>query len=396
LFLEDFFVKKQSRVVHPHRPPLLEGNDALVSPLYLSVKYSFPNYAALAEYRRGERQGYDYARRGNPSTHELELLLAEIQGREECVCTSTGLTALSTLFLATLKAGDHAIILYENYASGRLFLEFLKRQYGIEYTALFFDQLDELEKHIRPGITKLLHFESPTNPSLRIPDIQKITQTCRQYEVLTSLDNTLSGFHNHGQCDIDIFVHSLTKFASGHSDAMGGALIGNESVMRKIRSTLLGVGDYLAADVAGRILRGMKTYYIRYQAQSKTAHEIAEFLQSHALVAEVRYPGLVDYAQHELAKEQQKDFGAVIFAELRISPDRLPVFFDSLKFFELAPSLGSVESMIVPLRLMYSGGLSAKDCERAGISETSIRLAIGIEHVEDLKADLIQALAAVS
>jgi cystathionine beta-lyase/cystathionine gamma-synthase len=389
-------VKKESRVVHPKHLLLESGNAPLIQAQQLSVKYVFDSYEALREHLHGERDGYLYARRGNPTTRELEVLLAEVQSQEDCITSSSGLSALTALFLSQLKAGDHIILLYEGYAPCRHFCRMLNNQYQVQVTELFSDQVSELERFIQPGKTKLFHFESPTNPALRILDIEQIVHTCQRHGVQTSIDNTLAGLHNHGQYDIDFFVHSLTKFACGHSDAMGGAILGSKEKISRVREALVMLGDYLAPDPAWRIMRGMKTYFLRYKAQAELAEKTAQFLAKHPQVRNVVYPGLSNHPQHELVKKQQKDFGSVVLADLDCRAEDLPKFFNALELFSITPSLGSVESLAVPLRLMYSGGMNAEQCARAGIAETSVRFALGVENFEDIQCDLERAFKALN
>jgi cystathionine beta-lyase/cystathionine gamma-synthase len=217
-----------------------------------------------------------------------------------------------------------------------------------------------------------------------------MTAAARAHGALTLLDNTFAGFHNHGQFDIDIFAHSLTKYASGHGDVMGGAVIARGELIDAMRTDSVILGATLDPHTAFMIQRGLKTYSLRYERQCENAMQLATFLEAQPQVARVRYPGLVSHPQHALAAKQMHEFGAMVTIELREDAAR---FSEALELFAISASLGSTESLVWPGRLINPRDLSAQERQWAGISERTARLSIGIEDAGDLIEDLRRALA---
>jgi len=206
------------------------------------------------------------------------------------------------------------------------------------------------------------------------------------------LDNTFAGLHQHGQYPIDVFIHSLTKYASGAGDVMGGAVIARSDIIRSLRGEFGALGGILDPHAAFLIARGLRTYYLRYTAQTQAAQRIAEMLASHANVEKVHYPGLPSHPQHELARRQMEQFGTVVTLDVRGGDAAAARFADALQYFAIAASLGSTESLVVPPQMMSSRDLTAEQAEMSGIGAGTVRLSIGLEDVEDLIADLTQAL----
>jgi cystathionine beta-lyase/cystathionine gamma-synthase len=210
--------------------------------------------------------------------------------------------------------------------------------------------------------------------------------------VTTILDNTFAGFHNHGQYPIDLYVHSLTKYAGGHGDTMGGIVIGQADRIRALKPLAVNMGAILDPNAAYMISRGMRTYYLRYERHCSNAAAVADYLASRPEVAEVFYPGLKSHPAHALAARQMHDFGGVLsFALKDADRDRTWAFIDALELHATASSLGSTDSLVAPVQLYLGTDLSAEEQAAAGINEATIRLAVGIEHVDDLIADLAQA-----
>jgi cystathionine beta-lyase/cystathionine gamma-synthase len=243
-----------------------------------------------------------------------------------------------------------------------------------------------------PG-TKLVIFESPTNPMMRVPDIERLTRLARANGVTTVLDNTFAGPHNHGQFDVDYFVHSLTKYAGGHGDTMGGIVVGETAKIRVLRPLAVNMGSTMDPEVAYMMLRGLKTYYLRYRRHSENALAIAQFLAGRPEVARVLYPGHPSHPAHALAARQMHDFGGVLSFDLKAGREQTWKFIDSLELFVTTASLGSTDSLVAPVKLYLGGDLSAEELATAQIDEGTVRLAVGIEHPDDLIADLSQALA---
>jgi cystathionine beta-lyase/cystathionine gamma-synthase len=391
--VEGSILNERTQVVHPEKLVLSKENHSLVSPSYTSVKYYFEKMDQAEKLVKGERTGFLYGRILNPSVRELEINLARLQGTEDAYCTSSGLAAISNTLLALLRSGDHLIYMWQSYKPTRGLIQTLQNRFGIESTRVSLLDHGSIEKAIIPGKTKLMIWESPTNPQLEIADMEFLTGLCKKYSLISVLDNTFSGLHNHRQFDVDVYIHSLTKFASGHSDAMGGAVLGSTAMMNRIRWGAFELGDHFSPREAVAISKGLKTYFLRYTKSAENALEIAKFLKTLPKVKNVRYPGLEEHPRHELAKKQLKDFGAVIMFDVDGDKNETYRVIDSLKLFKAAPSLGSVESLVLPVDLFFSGYLDEAQAKASGLGESGIRLSIGIEDVEDLKNDLRSAIS---
>jgi cystathionine beta-lyase/cystathionine gamma-synthase len=237
-------------------------------------------------------------------------------------------------------------------------------------------------------------FESPTNPTNKIADIAALTRLARAHRALTLLDNTFAGVHQHGQFEIDIYLHSLTKFVSGHGDVMGGAAIAEASLIRSLRTDFTLFGGVLDPHAAFLLQRGLKTYFVRYRAQCATAQRVAEFLSSHAAVERVGYPGLPDDAGHALASRQMREFGAVVSFNLRGGLEAGKRFAEALRLFAVTASLGSTESLVLPPQMLRSRDLNENEQRLSGVGPGTVRLSIGLEEAGDLLEDIAQALAA--
>jgi cystathionine beta-lyase/cystathionine gamma-synthase len=367
-------------------------NRPLVAPIHQSVKFTFDSVEESVRHSRREREGFVYSRVSNPTLRQLELTLADLQGRDECLLTASGVSAVNLPLLALCRQGDHVVLFAEMYQPTRYMVRRILSRYGVKHTMLSIEDAEALERTLDATPTRLIVFESPTNPVLKIADIQRITQAARAHGALTVLDNTFAGFHNHGEFDIDVYVHSLTKYASGHGDVMGGAVIARRELIDAMRSDFIVLGATLDPHAAFLIQRGMKTYAIRYQRQCENALAAARFLETHPAVARVRYPWLESHAQHELAKRQMRDGGALVTIELKGDRSQVRRFCQALELFAISASLGSTDSLVQPGELMAPRDLSAQEREWAAVSDATVRLSFGLEDPEDLIADIEQAL----
>lgn len=387
-------MKKPTRVNHPPAVELPPGNHALVAPIYQTVKFEFETLADTEAFLRGERPGFYYTRASNPTTRQLEQLLAELQGREDCLVTASGVGAIAQTLLALTRQGDHVVCFVETYNPTRYLIRRLLGRFGITHTMLGIEDLAGVERELAARPTRLVLFEGPTNPITRIADVTALTRLARAAGALTVMDNTFAGFHQHGEYDVDVFVHSLTKYASGTGDVMGGAVIARGELIRGMRTDFNALGGVLDPHAAYLILRGLKTYFVRYQAQCASATRIAQFLAAHPQVQRVHYPGLATHPQHPLAARQMRDFGTIVSFDLKGGEAAGRRFADTLELFALAASLGSTESLVVTPAMMGGRELDAAQQHMSGISAGTIRLSIGLEDPEDLLADLARALDA--
>jgi cystathionine beta-lyase/cystathionine gamma-synthase len=389
-------MKNNTRVNHPPRVSVPADNRPLVAPIYQSVKFEFASTEETARFLRGERDGFFYSRSSNPTLRQLELLLAELQGREACLLTGSGVAAVAATLLALCKQGDHVLAFVESYGPSRYLVQDLLGRYGVRHTLLSIEDLPGIERVLSSTPTRLVIFESPTNPVNKIADIAHLTAQARANGCLTVLDNTFAGFHNHGAFDVDVYLHSLTKYASGHGDVMGGAIIANKTLIEAMRKDIAAIGAALDPHAAFLIQRGMRTYFLRYERQCATALAVSRFLQTHPNVAAVHYPGLAEHPQHALARRQMKDFGAVVSLEIAGGAQDAARFADSLQYFSITPSVGSTESLVMPPQLLGGGEFDAAQRAASLLRPGTVRLSIGLEDESDLIEDISQALAKAS
>src|ERR1700729_454298 len=284
-------MKNTTLVNHPPAVAVPQDNRPLVAPIYQSVKFSFDDANETLRYQRGEREGFFYSRNSNPTLTQLQRLLSELQGRDDCLLTGSGVATIAASLLALCKAGDHVLLFVESYGPTRYIVQHLLAKFGVTHTMLSIEDLAGIEQVPKEKPTRLAIFESPTNPVTKIADIEHLTTHARAAGALTVLDNTFAGFHNHGAYDINIYLHSLTKYASGHGDVMGGAIIARRELIGQMRKDLVSLGPTLDPHAAFLIQRGMRTYFLRYERQCANAQTVAEFLRSHARVKRVHYPG---------------------------------------------------------------------------------------------------------
>lgn len=374
-----------TKLNHPVEISLPEGNKPLLQPIYHSAKFT-----------PGENIPYwdqfIYGRISNPTTRQLELTLAELQKKEDCIVLSSGIGAISTMFLSLLQNGDHMITFRELYKPGRVFIKDILPRYGISSSILSLNSLHELESAITKN-TKLIHFESPTNPHLQMADIDGIIKIARKHNLIITMDGTFAGLHQHTQFDIDVMLQSLTKFGNGHGDVIAGSLAGKKEMIKKIREVSTYIGAHLDPQAAYLIERGLKTYFLRYEKQSQTAFKVAGYLESHPKVKWVHYPSLNSFPGIELARKQMKDMGAVIAFEIDQSvAESADKFCHKLELIQLAASLGATETIICPTQTFFGQDLNESEKSSMKISQYSLRMSVGLEDADDLITDLKKAL----
>jgi cystathionine beta-lyase/cystathionine gamma-synthase len=371
---------------------MASDNRPLVAPIYQSVKFSFDDTDETLRYLRGERAGFFYSRTSNPTLKQLQLLLAQLQGREDCLLTGSGVATIAASLLSLCKQGDHILAFVESYGPTRYLVQHLLAKFGVAHTLLSIEDLEGIERVLRHTPTRLVVFESPTNPVTKIADIEHLTTHARRAGALTVLDNTFAGFHNHGGYDIDIFLHSLTKYASGHGDVMGGAIIARGELIAEMRKDIVSMGPTLDPHAAFLIQRGMRTYFLRYERQCSNALAVSSFLKDHPRVRKVFYPGLDGHPQHLLARRQMSDFGAVVTIELDGGFEEGARFAEALELFSMSASVGSAESLVMPPQLLAVHDFTPEQRAASLITRGTVRLSIGLEDAADLVQDLGQAL----
>jgi cystathionine beta-lyase/cystathionine gamma-synthase len=378
--------KYSTLAVHAgQQPDPLTG--AVNVPVYLSSTFELTGI--------GTDKGWDYSRAGNPTRDRLEVALAALEGGTSGHAFTSGMAAISAL-VAMYRTGDHVICSHNVYGgTARLFNQIV-RHYGIEIEYVDLADLDAVAKAIKPN-TKLIHAETPTNPIMAITDIAALSEIAHAKGVEVSVDNTFlsPALQSPLALGADIVMHSTTKFLNGHSDGLGGALIGSKPE-HKERFLLVqkAAGGVMSPFECFLVLRGIRTLPLRMKAHEENGRAIAEFLSTHPKVQKLNYPGLKSHPQHDIAVKQQKGFGSLLSFDIG-SRDAAGRFLAAIKLFLNAESLGGVESLASHSATTTHASLT--DAERAavGITEGLIRLSVGIEDKDDLIADLEQALAAV-
>jgi cystathionine beta-lyase/cystathionine gamma-synthase len=385
-------MKNDTLVNHPPAVPMSSDNRPLVAPIYQSVKFSFDDTGETLRYLRGERTGFFYSRTSNPTLKQLQLLLAQLQGRDDCLLTGSGVSTIAASLLSLCKQGDHILAFVESYGPTRYIVQHLLAKFGVAHTFLSIEDLEGIERVLSQTPTRLVVFESPTNPVTKIADIEHLTAHARRTGALTVLDNTFAGFHNHGAYDIDIFLHSLTKYASGHGDVMGGAIIARGELITRMRKDIVSMGPTLDPHAAFLIQRGMRTYFLRYERQCSNALAVSTFLKDHPRVRKIFYPGLDGHPQHLLARRQMRDFGTVVTFELDGGFEHGARLAEALQLFSMSASVGSAESLVMPPQLLVSPEYTPEQRAASLITRGTVRLSIGLEDAGDLIEDLGQAL----
>jgi cystathionine beta-lyase/cystathionine gamma-synthase len=386
-------LKKPTRVNHPPAVEVPPDNRPVVAPIHQTVKFEFETVDETLRSLRGERPGFFYLRSSNPTTRQLELTLAELQGRDDCLVCSSGVGVIAQTLLSLTKQGDHVLCFLESYGPTRYLVRRTLGKFGVTHSLLSIEDLEGVERLLSTRPTRVMIFESPTNPINRVADIATLTRLARTHGVLTVMDNTFAGVHQHGQYDIDFYVHSLTKFVSGHGDVMGGAVIANSALLKPMRIDFTILGGVLDPHAAFLIQRGLKTYFLRYRAHCETAMRVAQYLSSQRAVTEVHYPGLSSDPGHLLARAQMTDFGAVVAFNLAGGAEAGRRFAEALELFAMTASLGATESLVMPPQMLGSRDLNEEQQRLSGIGPGTVRLSLGLEDGDDLLADIEQALA---
>ncbi len=363
---------------------------AVMPPLYLSSNYTFDGY-------KGKRQ-YDYTRSGNPTRDLIGQAIADLEGGYGGVMTASGMSALDLLF-HYVDPGDLIFAPHDCYGGTYRLLQ-SKSERGF-YRVKFIDQgdLEALKDAFAIERPKLILIETPSNPLLRVVDIKAICALAKQHDTLVAADNTFlsPALQKPFELGADVVIHSTTKYLNGHSDVVGGAVVSKTEALHQFFFWWANnIGNTASPFDSYMTLRGLRTLAVRIQQQEQSADQLAHFLKSHPAVAKVYYPGLTEHPGHELAKNQQQGFGAMISFELAGDEETLVTLLENLQLFSLAESLGGVESLIAHPATMTHAGMQPEARRTAGISDQLLRLSIGLESVEDLQSDLETALTAAS
>ena len=353
-----------------------------------------PIYTSTSNGFDGESGNLYYPRYLNMPNHKAvaEKICALEEGGEEAIIVSSGMAAISSAMLALLKTGDHVLFSEDLYGGTDYFLKEELEKFGIDYTLASAENLEEFESKIKDN-TKFIYFETPSNPLLKIIDIEEIVSIAKKYDIITIIDNTFACPINQNplKFGVDIVVHSASKYLNGHSDLICGAIITSEKLMKRIRPYVINTGGTLNAQDLYLLERSMKTLNLRMQKHNENAQKLAEYLEKHPLVKKVYYPGLKSHAGHFIAKTQMSGFGGVLSVETTLDKEKTRVFISNLKLFQEAGSLAGVESLIsLPCETSHAKMSFETRCG-LGITDSLMRISAGIEDIEDLIADIEQA-----
>jgi len=371
-------------------------NGAVTSPIFNSVAFAYDDLDEWHAVATGKAEGHIYSRNTNPTVHVLEEKIRILESAEAATSFATGMGAISNTLFAMLGPGKRVVSLKDTYGgASRLFLDFLPA-YGINVTLCDTTDHEAIEAEIAKGCD-LVYLETPTNPTLKVVDLKRLSAAAHKAGAIVVVDNTFATPINQNPLLLgaDLVLHSATKFLCGHSDAMGGVLCGKAELVKKVFSFREINGASLQADPAYMIARGMKTLELRIERQNASALKIARYLKAHDAVEEVFYPGLETHPGHEIAKTQMSGFGGVMSFALKGNYDTVKAFLPKLKLVHLAASLGSVSTLAGPPRTTSHVELTEEQRALLGIPESLIRYSVGIENVEDLINDLEQALASI-
>jgi cystathionine gamma-synthase len=368
--------------------------DSLTTPIIQTSTYTFRNSKAIEDYTKKGKEHFEYGRYGNPTAKIAEARLADLEGAEDCVVFSSGMSAITTTILSLVQSGDHIVITDDSYKKTLEFCKSYLKQFGIECTIVRFGDYQVLEKAIRKN-TRFIFSESPTNPYLNIFDLVRIKKIADRHNVLTLIDSTFSTPVNQRPIEfgMDLVLQSATKYLGGHNDILAGAVLGRNELIEKVRNLHKSMGGTIDPHCCYLLLRGLKTFPLRVRQQNESALQVARFLENHPRIKRVYYPFLESHPHYSIAKEQMSGGGGVVTFEIKGNLNTAKRFLDSLKLCFIGASLGGVETLITHPAMVSYYDYSRKQRYELGLIDTLFRLAVGIEDVEDIIADLDQALA---
>jgi methionine-gamma-lyase len=390
--MQDESLGFNSRAVHAggFEDPL----GSAVTPIYQTSTFKFESAEHGAKCFSGEEDGYIYTRIGNPTINELENAVANLESGYGGIATSSGMAAVNIVYLAFLGAGKHLVAHNSLYGPSRAIMESLYPKYGVESSFIDATNVENVRKAIKPN-TSLIFLETPANPTIGLTDIEAISKLAHEHNIPVCVDNTFCSPYLQKPLDLgaDIVLHSMTKFINGHADIVAGMVIPKtESHYKQMRALMVNMGFNMDPHQAWLTRRGLKTLGIRIDRAQENAQKVAEFLEQHPKVEWILFPGLPSHPQFALAKKQMKGPGAMISFGLKGGFEAGKKMMNHVKLALLAVSLGGIETLIQHPASMTHSKLSKEAKEIAGITDGLVRLSVGIENVEDIIADLDQAL----
>jgi cystathionine beta-lyase/cystathionine gamma-synthase len=369
------------------------GATPLTTPIYATSTFTFANVAEIEAYQQGKRDKFLYTRYDNPSVLSVEEKLAVVEGAEAALVTSSGMAATSTALFGLVQAGDEVVCSAAIYGGTLHVIATFLARFGVKARFASLEELASPDQLLTPK-TKLLWFESPINPTLRCVDIRTVTAACRRAGVISVLDNTFASPINQQPIalGVDLVMHSATKFLNGHSDVTAGALIGSKAMIARLHDARKLFGGVLEPASAYALARGMKTLSLRMARHNSSAQRVAEWVEKDPRVAAVYYPGLPSHPDHVIAARQMSGFGGLVTIDVKGGFPAASRVFDKFQIIQRAASLGGTESLCSLPVLTSQWGFTDDQLAAAGVTRGMMRISIGLEHPDDLIADLDQAL----
>lgn len=379
--------------------PRDKGFHSMTTPIVQSATYAFKNTRKLIEFLDkkvygGELDREEYARYGNPSVWSVEKRIAHLEAADDAVVYPSGMSAVTSLFLTVLRPDTHIVMTDDCYRRTRQFCMTTLKKFGIETSIVPMGDDDALEAAIIPKKTRFIFTETPTNPYLRVADLERIAALGRRYRAMTLIDATFATPVNLRPLEygIDFVMHSATKYLGGHNDILAGAIAGGQARVKALKDARGMFGNVIDPHQAYLLERGMKTLAVRVKHQNESAMKIAGYLERHPKIERVFYPGLESHPDHSLAKVQMTGFGGVVSFEVAGGLETTSDFIDRLQIPYIAPSLGGVESLIEQPAYVSYYDLSRAERQQLGIGDNLVRFALGIEDADDIISDLEQSL----
>jgi methionine-gamma-lyase len=385
----------QTKCVHSGIDEYQYGS--VVPPIYQTSTFKFKSAQHGASLFAGEEKGYIYTRMLNPTVQAMEDAIAELEGGHKSLGCGSGMAAVHTIFAALTQSGDHVVCSAAVYGPTTTLLNTIMKKFGVETTFVNTANLDEVKKAIKPN-TKVVYVETPGNPTLCISDLEEISIIAHQHNAKVVVDNTFMSpaLQNPIALGADVVMHSLTKFLNGHADVVGGIIVvKDEQTYQHFRKTLNQLGGVIDPFNSFLVHRGLKTLALRMERHCENAQIIAEWLEHHPAVKWIRYPGLKSHPHYQVGLKQHKGAGGMITIELKGGMEAGRLMMNSVKLFQLAVSLGGVESLVQHPASMTHFSMGKEAREAGGITDGLVRISVGIENVKDLISDLEQALQKV-
>ena len=381
----------QTRAIHAGKGE--NRTRAVTPPIWQTTTFSADSGEHFAEVATAVRPAEFYTRYGNPTHKEVEATIVSLEGGEAALLTSSGMGSIFTALVSTLKAGDHVVAQTNHYAGAMTLFEDLPRHFGVEVTLVDQTRAEGFAEALRPH-TRVIYAESPTNPLMQVTDLRALAELARGRGVTTIVDNTFATPVNQRPLEfgVDCVVHSATKYLGGHSDVTAGCIVSSREFVDRAWHFSILAGSILSPFDGWLLLRGLRTLGLRVERHNANALALARFLEAHPGVERVYYPGLESHPQHELARAQMSGFTGMLSAELAGGFEAAERFVSRLRLATYAPSLGGHETLVVHPSAMWSGYMTADERREKGLSDSLVRVSVGLEDERDLLEDFGRAL----